>query len=284
MKRLFFAALISLNALACTEDGTGGFFPENDWSIPESFQGGLSQEQFNKVIDQYEAIYAPKIKEDGGVLSVDRGWSNGTVNASAQRFGSTYKVNMYGGLARHPEITEDGFALVLCHEIGHHIGGAPKVGGFRGMLMKWASNEGQSDYFASLKCLREGMKNEDNQAVVANMNVPALVKNNCDSVYANADESAMCQRIAMAGASVSNLFAAMSKKDQAKFETPSKDVVRKTDDAHPHFQCRLDTYFQGALFDRPLDEALSQKDATTGTCHPSNGDKVGLRPLCWYKP
>lgn len=286
MKKLLLATLLGLtmNALACSEDGTGGFFPENDWNIPENFQGGLSEEQFNKVIDHYVAIYAPKIEELGGKLNVSRGWKNGTVNASAQRLGKVYQVNMFGGLARHPEITEDGFALVLCHEIGHHIGGAPKVGGLRGMLMKWASNEGQSDYFASLKCLREGFKADDNQAIVSEMNIPALVKNSCESVYANADDSAMCQRIAMAGASVSNLFAAMRNDVPASFETPSKAVVKKTDHNHPHFQCRLDTYFQGALCDRPLDEALSQKDAVTGTCHQVNGDKIGTRPLCWYKP
>lgn len=284
MKILLIALLVTFNAFACSEDGSGGFFPENDWSIPESFQGGLSEDQFNKVIDQYFALYAPRISELGGELKVSRGWKNSKVNASAQRFGSTYQVNMYGGLARHPEITEDGFALVLCHEIGHHIGGAPKIGGLRGMIMKWASNEGQSDYFASLKCLREGMKGQDNQAHIAKLSIPAVVKTQCDNVYPNSDDSALCQRISMAGSSVSNLFAAMRKKEMAKFETPSKEVARKTDDNHPHYQCRLDTYFQGALCDRPLDEALSQEDAVVGTCDIANGDKIGLRPVCWYNP
>ena len=34
---------------------------------------------------------------------------------------------MYGGLARRAEVTEDGFAMVLCHELGHHVSlyGAP---------------------------------------------------------------------------------------------------------------------------------------------------------------
>ena len=70
-----------------------------------------------------------------------------TVNANASQRGRTWIVNMYGGLARRPEITPDGFAMVLCHELGHHMGGFPFVSG-------WAANEGQSDLFATLSCGR----------------------------------------------------------------------------------------------------------------------------------
>jgi Zn-dependent protease with chaperone function len=54
---------------------------------------------------------------------------------------------MFGGLARDPLVTKDGFSAVICHEIGHHIAGAPRKG------FSWASNEGQADYFATTKCL-----------------------------------------------------------------------------------------------------------------------------------
>ena len=86
----------------------------------------MTQETFNAVIDSVETIYAPIVAEYGGRLKVERKWDDGTANAYAQRSGSTYKVSMFGGLARHETITPDGFALVVCHEIGHHIGGAPK--------------------------------------------------------------------------------------------------------------------------------------------------------------
>ena len=33
---------------------------------------------------------------------------------------------MFGGLAGHETITTDAFALVACHELGHHIGGAQR--------------------------------------------------------------------------------------------------------------------------------------------------------------
>ena len=52
-------------------------------------------ETFNEIIDRVDAIYAPIVKKRGGTLSWARNWSDGTVNASAQRFFWTYKVNMY---------------------------------------------------------------------------------------------------------------------------------------------------------------------------------------------
>lgn len=275
---LFF--ILSFHAKACLENG-GGFFPENDWHIPveSSFQGGLTKEEFDQVIDEVSDIYAPRIARRLGKLIVSRQWGNTLVNAFASRLGPIYSVTMTGGLARHPEITRDGFALVMCHEIGHHIGGAPKGGFMRG----WSSVEGQSDYFASLKCLRELFKKDDNVALISSHKVPAIVKEACEDIYKIEEEAAVCQRIALAGQSVSDLFAALKKEGPARFETPSTQVVSETDRKHPHFQCRLDTFFQGALCDRPLEEKLSQRNPYKGICDVKNGDKLGLRPSCWFK-
>ena len=279
------ASLLTPTAFACTEDGTGGFLPENNLSIPvgDKSAAGLTEEQFNDVIDQYEGIYSSIISGMGGTLKVNRLWDNATVNASAQRQGTTWVVNMYGGLARHATITADGFALVVCHEIGHHLGGAPKVAGFLGMNA-WASNEGQADYYATLKCLRQAFLNDDNASIVSNMNVPALLSEKCSKQYSSKADRDICVRSGMAGASVAGLFAALRSQPEGKFETPDASVVSRTNDAHPAHQCRLDTYFQGALCDKTLGEEVDQKDEVRGTCHASIGSKSGLRPLCWFKP
>lgn len=280
---LLFLLSIASSSFACTEDGKGGFLPDNDLNIPVSaFQnGGISEQEFNAVIDRFEAIYTPIAKKMGGNLKIARKWSDGTVNASAMRRGSSWNVNMFGGLARHKDITSDGFAMVLCHEIGHHIGGAPKV---NHLLQYWASNEGQSDYFASLKCLRRAFINDDNEAVVSKMIIPEFVTEKCNEAYSTRAEQMLCIRISMAGDSLAALLASLRNQARAQFNTPDPKIVSKTDHAHPAAQCRLDTYFQGALCDRPLDEELSQKDEKIGTCHPVHQDSLGLRPLCWFKP
>ncbi len=187
---------------------------------------------------------------------------------------------MYGGLARHKTITEDGFALVLCHEIGHHLGGAPKVGNF---FNKWATNEGQADYYAALKCLRRVYLNDNNAAIVSNMKVPAALTAACTKNHSNTEERNICIRTGMSGLSVADLFAALKNQPAAKFETPDTAVVSSTNSAHPAHQCRLDTFFQGSLCEVGFNEEVSQTEEVKGTCHKSLGHTIGMRPSCWFK-
>lgn len=285
MKNLFFSMMLifSTATMACSEDGKSGIVEDNDLYISANAKrfGGLSQEQFNAVIEKIETIYSPIVANMGGKLEIERKWDDGTVNANATRTMGSWHVNMYGGLARHSTITEDGFALVLCHEIGHHLGGAPKVG----MLFnKWASNEGQADYYATLKCLRKTFLNDDNTTIVSTLNAPELLVKTCAKQHKNTDDKNICIRVGMAGVSVANLFAALRNNSPAQFDTPDTSVVTKTNDAHPATQCRLDTYFQGAICDVDMNEEVSQKDEVKGTCHKTLGHSVGLRPFCWFKP
>ncbi|MDB2426163.1 hypothetical protein N9W41_01315 [bacterium] len=263
-----------------------GFVPQNEMRIPVSDTlglnfTGLTEEQFNGVIDKVETVYAPIIEALGGTLKVNRKWDDATVNASAQRSGSTYIVNMYGGLARHEAVTEDGFMLVMCHELGHHIGGAPKIAGF---FNKWASNEGQSDYFATMKCMRRVITElGDFKADVTD--VDPIAAEQCADVFTSATEYEICTRGAMGGMSVAGLFQELRKeKKNPDFGTPDSKKTAKTNDRHPATQCRLDTYYQGAICNVHYNVDVDQKEANTGTCNRSNGDEFGIRPLCWYAP
>jgi hypothetical protein len=286
MKFLSLLVLLTLSSavLACTEDGSTGFVPDNTLQIPVGLKtgGGLTEAQFNAVIKKVEDIYVPVCSSMKGNLKIARKWTDGTVNANATRLGSIWNVNMYGGLARHQTITEDGFALVLCHEIGHQIGGAPKVSGFL-PLNRWASNEGQADYWATLKCLRHVFLNDNNEAVVAKLKAPDFLVASCAKAHPNKDDKNICIRTGMAGNSVADLFAALNKSPLAKFDTPDTKVVSRTNDAHPATQCRMDTYFQGSLCEKGMNEEVDQKDEVAGTCHVTTGQTVGIRPACWFK-
>lgn len=266
-------------------DGEALFMPANDLYIPviTKIDSGLSEAQFNKVIERIENIYVPVVKQLNGNLLIERRWEDGTVNASANRVGKNWNVKMFGGLARHPAITEDGFSLVLCHEIGHHIGGAPKISSVFS-TENWASNEGESDYWGTLKCLRTVFNEDDNVSIIKKMTVPSRLSSACKKAYSDSKNAALCIRSGMAGVSVAGLFADISGGEEAKFETPDSSVVTRTDDSHPEYQCRLDTFFQGALCDKDSREDVSQNDEFKGTCHGFNGDTAGLRPRCWFKP
>ncbi len=283
---LIASLVVSQPLWACTEDGSQGFLPENNFkiSVDAKRSGGLSEAEFNASIDAVEVLYAPIVAAEGGKLVIDRKWSDATVNAYAQRSGTNWRVSMFGGLARHETITKDGMSLVVCHEIGHHIGGAPKKGDIWSSGVSWASNEGQSDYFATLKCLRRTFLNDNNRQIVRKMDVPESLAAACSKSWSSEEDRAICIRGAMAGDSVARLFAALRKENPAKFETPDAAVVSATNHNHPATQCRLDTYFQGALCEISLNQDVEQDSEVTGTCHRSTGQDIGLRPLCWFKP
>ena len=261
------------------------FAPENNLyiSADDKNAGTMTEERFNKIIDRVEAVYKPIVKTKGGNLVVQRNWTDGTVNAYASRSGSTWNVAMFGGLARHKFVTDDGFMMVVCHELGHHIGGAPKKDDRWGMGKSWATNEGQADYFGTMKCLRNYFQDEDNQAVVAKMKIPAVVTAKCSTVYKSQEEIAICQRSAMAGYSVGRLFNDLSGDGVVDFSKPDAAVVKTTYHNHPASQCRLDTYYQAALCDKALTDEVSATDEFAGVCALKNGDAIGNRPSCWYK-
>tara|TARA_R110002072_G_scaffold64203_9_gene160009 strand:+ start:55635 stop:56510 length:876 start_codon:yes stop_codon:yes gene_type:complete len=271
-------------ANACDMHGITGIVEENGLWIGTDAKGinTITEEEFNQVLDRVESIYSPIIAERGKTLDVIRKWEDGTVNAYAQQTGNVWKISMFGGLARHDAITADGFALVACHELGHHIGGAPKKSSWFGT--SWASNEGQSDYFGNSKCLRKFMEVDDNIAMMATVDVPEYATKVCMESFSNAEDIAMCQRGAMAGLSLGNLFKALRNlTTDLKFDTPDTGVVTTTNHNHPAPQCRLDTYFAGAVCDKDAYTDPSSTNAATGYCTRADDYTNGVRPLCWYK-
>ncbi len=283
---LTLVATLTLTAptFACDELGKTGFMPENNLRISkwDKATNGMTKERFDSVIDRVEAAYNSVVKSKGGTLQVNRNWDDDTVNAYAQRTGGTWQVSMFGGLARHQLVTDDGFMLVVCHELGHHLGGAPKKGSWSG---SWATNEGQADYFGAMKCMRRVLEKEDNVGIVDKMTVDAEAAKKCDLIYgANANENAMCKRISMAGKSLAMLLGELGGNSNVAFTTPDASKVTRTNDNHPAAQCRLDTYFQGILCDKSYQLDVDDKNPITGNCIKKDGYQHGVRPLCWYKP
>jgi hypothetical protein len=270
----------------------GDFLPPNDLHLEDNLfrDSNVTEEDFNDVIDQVEAIYNPIIKETHGAkLNVKRLWTNNTVNASATQFFGTWTVNMYGGLARRPEVTLDGFTLVLCHELGHHLAGYP-------FSAQWAANEGQSDYFAAQSCARALWKDQRSRNEEARELIPALPKAHCDAVWKDRESQNLCYRTMLAGKSLADLMSTQSK-SKAEWDTPDSKAVSKTFNGHPKGQCRLDTMMAGALCDLGFDmnvipgkdlgskrnSAEAEMVSAKYTCTQYMKYEVGFRPSCWFK-
>jgi len=267
------------------------FLPPNDLhlNLLAEDEANVSEKQFNAIIDQVQEIYGPIVESYGAVLTFNRYWGNETVNASASQFGDTWNVNMFGGLARRAEVTPDGFALVVCHELGHHLGG------YAFYDSSWAASEGQSDYFATLSCARQLWSKELENNRTARETIPDHPKALCDDVWAGMADRDLCYRSMLGGKSLADLLGAL-RGDQTNFDTPDENIVTRTSNSHPAAQCRLDTYMAGSLCATEFDIELipgksfenrnsleAEAEANQFSCSRLAGATIGTRPGCWYK-
>ncbi len=258
--------------------------PENDWSIPpiriKDFDG-VSEHDFNFVVKTLTKLYAPKIKEKGNVdLVINADWKDATVNAYAGREAGVWSINLAGGIARAKGMTRDSLALIVCHELGHHLGGAPRTFLFEG----WPSAEGQADYWASSKCLKNYFNELKNEEVILDEQIPEKVVKSCTGVYKKLPDIKICIRTMMASLDFANFlnFLPDSKYPVSLNETDSRQVKGTNTNDYPRPQCRFDTLIQGALCDIAYDVATSETDVKIGHCNDMS--KPGARPRCWFKP
>lgn len=237
------------------------FMPDNNLRHPvgQESGGGITQEMFDKILDAGQKIYEPYAAKKNEELVINHLWDDPEVNANACRGCEPGKVivNQFGGLARDPHVINEGFTLVMCHELGHLYGGKPLIIGSDEM-----SVEGQADYYATLGCYKQIA------AIVPELKQPkdsydTWSHNKCYTKFAKKTsiedpKYIDCLNSLAGGLSLGDLLASLMGEDMPKYETPDKTVVKKTLQSYPATaQCRLDTYGAGTL---------------------------GLaRPKCWFK-
>ena len=266
------AVIFSVNSFSCLNGD--GFLPENNLSIPTDKMSNLTQAEFEDVIQKVVDIYSPIFKAKGLRLQSFTNWNSTQVNARADRRGRTRRIIMFGGLGRHKLVNRDELSLITCHEIGHHLGGAPKAS-------SWASGEGQADYFSTMKCLRKLFIKYPKKLDLHL--VPEHIQNTCYSSFDSENDRQVCMRSSVTGLNVANLFSTLNNTPVAQPDLTDENEVTRTSHRHPAPQCRFDTYFNGAVCSISHEIEFSNRDATIGSCHKLNGNAQGLRPSCWYR-
>lgn len=284
MKKTIISLVLAINSstgIACGNHDGSGFLPKNNIRIPVGIKTSSELQELDtvKMLKKLENEFKPFALSYGANLVIKFDWQNAEVNAFANRpEPSTYQITMTGGFARFPGMTYDAYAMVFCHELGHHFAGAPLKEN------SWASAEGQSDYWGSMKCLRKFFDTEDNHKSLQGKVIHPTVRKNCDAVYFNNHDRKICYRISIAAQRLTTLMNQMQKTiGPTNFSTPNQKVVETTVLTHPDNQCRLDTYFQGILCDKDFTERTSENDYRQGTCTLEDNYKLGMRPSCWFK-
>lgn len=256
------------------------FFAFADFHLGVNYSllsNSITREEVLKLIQDLELEFQSDAEALGGRLVFDYQEQNQTISAYATRSENLWKITINAGMARHEAIDLDGLAGILCHEVGHHLGGAPKK--LRSMSSQWASVEGQSDYFVTTKCLRRLWKMNDDKISVDK--IPAGLEKACSSI--SHLEKVLCLRMGSASWQIARLAAKLIPRSTTpQYTRPTRSTVTSTMETHPSPQCRLDTYMQGLLCEADADVNFSDESAVTGSCHADLGFKAGLRPKCWF--
>lgn len=251
-------------------------------SYRDYYSSDKTQEKFETIAHNVANLYTDTVKELGGNLKVTLFWDSNEVNAFAMKLRSDWEVILHGGLYKDRRVTDDGYALTVCHEIGHFLGGAPfKLG-------QETSAEGQADYWATSVCMKKYFEAYPKEVTLKD----GPAKKSCDSKFANSPVGLnTCYRATEAGLSLATFLGQVSEGKTPNYATPDRSVPLITNQMHPLSQCRLDTYLAGTLcsledvsvsFEEKL---LSKKMITDYRCSEVIEGKTTLvekRPKCWF--
>jgi hypothetical protein len=296
----------SLNPIKMTPRPVCQFFPANKLKFPVRFNDvgyNITAFQFRRILEVIQNTYEPLFRQRGlEPLRIFPLWENADVDAYAipllprrdpniapelpQVQAPVRAIAMFGGLARHPLMTAEGLLMVACHEVGHHLGGAPVY--TESGNSTWASSEGQADYFAASKCMRKVLSQVGNNEEWAQKTpVDFEVRKRCIASFPQSfKQAAICMRTAMAGLTLGKVLASANLSENPRllsFRTPDRRISPVTIEGYPEtVQCRVDTYFAGSVC-RVSESIPNSNDPRRGTCHLGSFTKQGARPPCWYR-
>jgi hypothetical protein len=133
---------------------------------------------------------------------------NPRVNAEVIKNNASVTISVWGGMLSHPKMNAHVLLLLLCHELGHDLGGPPLKS-----RNGWSSTEGQADYFSTLSCLKNFEFDED-------------------QFLASAEE-------------LSGIYAEVNMQGRPSVDTCDESTVLRINFGYPSAQCRLDTLLAG---------------------------------------
>jgi hypothetical protein len=132
---------------------------------------------------------------------------NPRVNAEVQKREGEIFIQIMGGMLTHPQMGPETLKLLLCHEIGHVLGGTPLKS-----RTGWSSTEGQADFHSS-SCARQIGFDEGTFF---------------DSALA-----------------LATIYAEVTREPIPRLDSCDQKIVERTNYGYPSVQCRLDTLVSG---------------------------------------
>lgn len=245
---LFFAIFSNAHA--------GGKLGENCFGDGFVFQGNAFPLLARGVLEvsDLEQVAAWLAKEYGPHIEFTVDYDALKFNALASMENETRRVVLNLGLILHPKVTKDVLALIGCHEVGHHLGGAPRK------VDPPLSYEGQADFFAPQSCFDRWLS----MNLAGTYAIRTEVQHYCrilGPLLRGTVEN--CSRTMEASVLLSEVFAGIKRVPSVP-RLEQQEILRVAQSISDHGtpQCRLDTFRNGFL----------------------NYQRAEMpRPGCWYK-
>jgi hypothetical protein len=197
MNWILLLTLISLRSFAaCLQDSSVILTDEN-----------FSSRNIEKAADFFQNQVGHLVPQNMNVI-VKLDFLNSRVNAEVLKRENEVTIEVWGGMLKHPLMTENSLKLLLCHEMGHVLGGAPLKS-----RNGWSSTEGQSDYYSSLECAH----------------------------HLGISEFEFFE----AALNLTKIYAEVSREPVPNLESCDESIVSRTNFGYPKAQCRLDTLLAG---------------------------------------
>lgn len=176
----------------------------------------INIEQFYSIPTQIVSLYSKDLAEAQFLLDLD--WASPYFGAGISLKDGNTTLMILGGTTRIVGFTEDAYAALVCHEIGHILGGAPlqELKGSQNF-----SKEGQADFFAASECLPRYFSHLGVQF---------------DEIAARVEGAGWNMFKSMMPFSTSTMNQALSRDN---VELPP---VSRTTDSYPSLQCRYETF------------------------------------------
>jgi len=162
------------------------------------------------------SLFQKELASTGYPLKLDAKWESPFFGAGVTLYENQFTIMILGGMTRIDEMTKDAYAAIVCHELGHILGGAPHQ---TIPSAEWSSAEGQSDFFAASVCLPRYFKS------------------------LNIKQEALASQIEVAGFEMVTALSYFDREQKLIRHLEYKKKVTATlINAYPDHQCRYETF------------------------------------------